>query len=513
MRPGWLQVIVSGCLGFLAACADEAPELRATRILRPPAVAPLDATSARDAGPLDDAAMGDGIGEDSRPSQDGAVEDSRPQPDVAPDVGPSPDTSPDAAGDVHPAPEVGPVLYPADRIHSPLSPAVVTRLRAIASADPTLHDDVFMKVGASTSVSRNFLHCLADPDVDLGAFEALRSTRDFFADGDASGGDPFSRASLAAKSGMSARWAIQGDPPPLVIEYGAIAPRFALVHYGTNDMGLGSTYESALFPFVDNLWTLVDTLIDLGVIPILATIQRRLDRPAADLWVPLYNGAIRAIAAGRQVPLVDMWLANETLPRFGLASDGLHSSTHPDGACRFDTDGLGYGMNHRNLQTLTALSRVEAAVLDAEAAEAGAEVLAGLGSPDAPFVIPRLPFADRRDTRDAPSDAFDTYPACGSSANEAGPEFVYRLETDAAVRLRISVHDLGSTDIDLHLLDETGVPEGCLARAHQFLEVRLDPGVHHLVLDTFVSSSGVERAGEYLLVVTECPPEDTSCGE
>jgi len=121
-----------------------------------------------------------------------------------------------------------------------------------------------------------------------------------------------------------------------------------------------------------------------------------------------------------------------------------------------------------------------------------------------------------------PSRRADRCPSstCGSPArifpatqNEEGPEFVYRLDLTRQTRLRATVHDFGTTDIDLHLLDGTGTPEGCVARHNGSIEATLAAGTWYFVLDTFVSSAGVERSGEYLLSVIERPAEDASCGD
>ncbi len=388
---------------------------------------------------------------------------------------------------------------------------MVARLRQVAAIDPALQDDVFMKVGASTTVSASFFKCFAGDDYDLGSHTALASTLDFFLGGDADGGDPFSRSSLAAKVGVSARWALAEDPSPLESEYLALAPRYALVHYGTNDMGLGTTYQSALFPFVENLWTIIDDLLAWGVVPSLATILRRLDRPAADLWVPTYNAVIAGLAQGRQIPLVDLWLAYETLDGYGLASDGLHSSAAPEGACHLTPSGLEYGYNTRNLHMLTLLSRLEAAVLDAEASDPPGPALDGLGTRDDPILIDALPFSDLRTTTTAFGQDLDRYSGCSSTADESGPEVVYRLDIATPTRLRMTVHDRGATDIDLHLLDETASEAGCLARNHQIIEATLNPGTYHVVLDTFVDD-GVPLSGEFIFSVLACPADDPSCG-
>jgi len=512
-----VSLVVSLVVFGLSACGDDLPTTVQASVSRAVPTQPGGTFGGADVGAPADASTGaDAVPADTATPPDSATPDVRPEDVVGPEDASGLDaTTPDtlAPDTTLPDPIGGPTPYPADRVQSPITPFVVQRLQAIAQRDPSLQDDVFMKVGASTTVSGSFLKCFAGNTVDFGAYPALESTRDFFISGTAGGTDPFSRTSLSAKSGVSARWAIDGDPPPLLIEYGATAPRFAFIHYGTNDMGLGSTYLSALYPFSENLWTIIDTLLDLGVIPILATIQRRLDRPAADLWVSTYNNVIRAIAKGRQVPLVDMWLANEDLPRHGLASDGLHSASDPDGPCLFDAGGLQYGMNNRNLQMLTVLSRLEAAILDGETADPPAPDSLAVGTVDDPISIDGLPFQDLRDTRVGPQAFFDRYPGCAATQNEEGPEFVYRLDLTRQTRLRATVHDLGTTDIDLHLLDGTGTPEGCIARHNGSIEATLDAGTYYLVLDTFVSGAGLERSGEYLLSLIECPAEDPTCGD
>jgi hypothetical protein len=503
----------------VAACGDaDAPRLRAFLSVRHPATSSApDGDGGATAGALDVAPMPDvGADEPGAEPDDGADLGAETSGDVMAggDLAGSdgePEANADVASDAEPGPGE-PDRYPEDRVLSPLSPGLVAGLQALAEADPTLSDDVFIKVGASTSVSGSFLKCFAGTAYDLGSHGALQSTRDFFAGGDAAGSDPFSRSSLAAKGGVSAGWALTGSPSPLEQELAAASPRFALVHYGTNDMGLGATYLSALFPFAENLWNIIDLLRDRGVIPVLATIQRRGDRASADLWVPTYNGVIRAIAQGRQIPLVDMWLANEGLPDHGLASDGVHSAVYPEGACILTDAGLRYGMNHRNLQVLTMLSRLEAAVLDGEASDPPQATLSGLGTPEDPVVIPALPFHDLRDTRSALSDTLDTYDGCGAPQDERGPEVIYALDVGVMTRVRVTVHDLGATDVDLHLLDETASTAGCLARHHQVLEATLQPGRWHLALDTFVSGGGTERSGEYLLSVVPCPADDPDCG-
>ena len=368
-----------------------------------------------------------------------------------------------------------------------------------------------MKVGASSTVSRNTLHCFAGERVDLAAHAGLEDTLNYFMAGDAGGSTPFDRVTVAARVGHSARWVIDGDPSPLDVEIEAIRPGLALVHYGTNDMGLGSTYMSAMHGFHEHMMTLITQLMDDGIVPVLTGISPRGDRASADLWVDAYNTVIRGMAQQHALPFIDLKHATLDLDGYGLSGDGIHLNRYPGGACILTEDGLEYGYNVRNLIMLEALDRMRRARDEGEVLDRNAPRLEGSGTYEAPFVISQLPFADSRDTRNSSTRRFDAYPAC-SDANEQGPEYVYRYETDRRVHLRAMVLDRGDVDIDLHLLDETATDRGCLARNHTHLELTLDPGVYHFVLDTFANRTG-EELGPYLFAVLECNEGDADCAE
>ena len=417
--------------------------------------------------------------------------------DVAPgnDAGqPDSGTAPDTAS----PPPPGPARYPAGRLHSPLTAAVVERLRAAAGS--ASRADVFAKVGDSITVSASFLRCFAGAQVDLGGRVSLRPTLDHFLVGDAAGGDPFARDSLAAGVGWSAGAVLSGDPRPLDSEVEALAPRFAVVMFGTNDIGQRNPDR-----YGDQLLSVIDALLAHGVVPLLSTVPARDDDPAAGREVEPYNALVRAAAQGRQVPLVDYHAALAGLPDHGLGPDGVHPTTYRPGgagrACVLTNEGLLAGYNVRNLVTLEALDRVRRALVEGEAPpDASAPALAGDGSPDAPFVIDHLPFADLRDTATSPWRRLQRYTGCSADQDESGPEWLYRLELDRRVLLRAVVADRGDIDIDLHLLAEAGGEADCLARAHTQLEAEAGPGVFWLALDTY-ASGGTEHSGEYLLAV------------
>ena len=114
-----------------------------------------------------------------------------------------------------------------------------------------------------------------------------------------------------------------------------------------------------------------------------------------------------------------------------------------------------------------------------------------------PVCEPRVWFEDARDTREALSDAIDSYPP--NELDESGPEFVYLFRVEQATRVTawIDFPEPEGVDIDVHLLAAID-PLELLARDHHALARVVEPGVYYLVLDTYVDA-GQELAGPYRL--------------
>lgn len=392
-------------------------------------------------------------------------------------------------------------VYPTDRTRSPITPHVAGNLRAIAAAG-SQQDRVFAKVGASATVSSNFLHCFASAEVDLGGRD-LRATVDWFLAGEAGGTNPYQRESEAATVGWSAGRVLLGDPSPLENEVAAVRPRFAVIMYGTNDIGLGD-----IAAYGAHLGGIADALIERGVIPVFTTIMPRDDSADADAWVPRYNLMMRAVAQARQVPLIDYHRELLPLPGHGLAADGIHPDVHRDGGargCVFTAEALQHGYNVRNLITLEMLDVLRQVVAEGAAAtDPAVRSIAGAGTAADPFAIDALPFVHGADTSASPSDAIDVYDGCAASQDESGAEYFYRLQLDQPTTIRAFLADAAGVDIDLHLLGGTGGAD-CIGRDHQVIVHALDAGTYYLALDSFVGG-GVEQAGQYHLVVMEEAP-------
>ncbi len=435
---------------------------------------------------------------------------SRPLPSVSDDtavVDSGPDSAVDTQDTAPPGPPYAPVLYGDDGIQSPITPFVADTLSALATAG---QPDVFMKVGASSTASQATLYCFAsDATTDLGASTDLADTLAFFRAGDAAGSTPFDRDTVAAVSGMNAGWAISGDPSPIGEEIAAIDPRLAVVHYGTNDMGLGTTHDSAMPGFYRNMTDLLDGLIDQGILPILTGISPRGDSASANEWAETYNALIRGLAQARQIPFIDLHLATWDLDGHGLSGDGLHLESYSGGPCVLTDEGLEHGYNVRNLIVLDALDRVQRVLDGEDPPDDDLPVLEGAGTFDDPFAIPGLPFTNARDSRDASQAELDEYTGCDYDADESGPEWIYELTLAERTAIRASVLDGEGVDIDLHLLDGTG-EDDCLSRSDRTLETTLDAGTYFFALDTYVSS-GEEQGGDFLFLVLTCDAGDADC--
>jgi hypothetical protein len=407
-------------------------------------------------------------------------------------------------------------LYPGDRTHSPINEFVRDNLASIRSLAPAAPADVFMKVGASSTVSPSTLYCFATDVIDLDVHETmLGPTLDFFLAGQAGDTTPFDRDTLAAEVGKTAGWAITGSPSPVEQELTAIhleGPSLALIHYGANDMEMALTYPEALPGYFANMSDLLDLLIDRGVVPVVFGLSRRLDQPGADDWVQTFNAVARGLAQARSTPFIDLRFALEQLPGYGLSGDGLHLESYELGACILDGEGLMHGYNIRNLIALELLDRMHAALVDEDFIfNESAPILLGEGHLDAPLEIPALPFADTRSTVDAPSLEFDEYTGCAAAADESGPENIYRLVLTEPTPIRAVVLDRAGVDVDVHLLDETASEAGCIARDDMMIEGTLLAGEYYFSLDTYVDGEGVEQSGEYTFLVLACEDGDTDC--
>jgi hypothetical protein len=108
--------------------------------------------------------------------------------------------------------------------------------------------------------------------------------------------------------------------------------------------------------------------------------------------------------------------------------------------------------------------------------------------PDATTCVGSFPFHDERDTSLEGEDAFDVYP-CKDTADESGPEIVYRVTTPGPGILSALIADDAGVDIDVHILSSFSA-NACLARDDVFTSAEVPAGESWIIADTYVSGSG-----------------------
>jgi hypothetical protein len=425
---------------------------------------------------------------------------------------------------------VGPVVYPGDRTHSPLDETLVRHLAEIVARGQG-RPQVFAKVGDSMTSGGSgvqgsqFLNCFGgvlegtvpwDINIHLGAFAALAPTVGYFLATPLGAESSWTRGSLAARVGATAGWAVRstaGAPSPLDQELAAITPGSAVVLFGANDLlDLGTS----TYPLVDlaeafevSLRGLVDHLLERGVLPVLSTVPPRWDHPVLARQVPAFAGVVRALAQGRQVPLIDF---NRELlalgpPAYGLGSDGVHPSVEAyDAFCHFDAASLAFGYTVRNLVTLQALDRLRLALGDpTDAPDPGAHRLAGAGTPGNPFLVESLPFGELRDLKASPGRATGAS-ACSPPAPAGSPEALYRLVLTRPTALRVLLLDGGPRALRLSLWTGS-TPDTCQRSHPSLLAATVPAGTYTLAVDAARPAGG----SLYSLSITECLPDDPAC--
>jgi hypothetical protein len=132
----------------------------------------------------------------------------------------------------------------------------------------------------------------------------------------------------------------------------------ALIMLGTNDVSATPPDQ-----YRSNLQRIVQTSIDMGVIPVISTIPKRVgfDGPVATV-----NQIVTETARGFDIPLWDYGSTMQNIPQNGLLDDGVHPNFPPgdfSAAADFNAVNLQYGYVIRNVTALYVLDAVWRQVL------------------------------------------------------------------------------------------------------------------------------------------------------
>ncbi len=225
--------------------------------------------------------------------------------------------------------------------------------------------DVFSKVGDSVTATHYFLRPVGVGGLQLHGYAYLQPVVSYFSQTPARTHNSFANDSVAARGGwttvevlnpaLNVPGVCQPGETPLACEYRVSRPSVALIMFGTNDV---ARIDTAVYQ--QNLQTIVQISIDMGVIPVLSTIPDNVAYPQLEARVLEFNSIIRRIARANGTPLWDYWQSMQSLPNYGISGDGYHPSLNPATGETgvFSDDGLRYGYNMRNLTALIVLDAI-----------------------------------------------------------------------------------------------------------------------------------------------------------
>lgn len=257
------------------------------------------------------------------------------------------------------APPGSPVVdIPPEPLGSPvvdLNSAVLRNARAIYQRGQQLGNfpNSFMKMGESNTGGTVYMCTFEWGKYDLGTYDELQPIVDWF-----NQTQSFCRTNMTAGNGFSTAtvldplWApadqCESNESPLVCEIRKSKPSYAFIYFGIADMGAITDDQ-----YRDNLNTIIRTLSNSGVIPILTTFP--MSEKFNDGKPQIFNKIIREVAADRRVPLIDLRIAVYNYVDHGTGEDGYHLSVRSVEETTFTGDELVYARTMRELLTLQIL--------------------------------------------------------------------------------------------------------------------------------------------------------------
>jgi hypothetical protein len=126
--------------------------------------------------------------------------------------------------------------------------------------------------------------------------------------------------------------------------------------------------------------------------------------------------------------------------------------------------------------------------------------------PPGVICVDAFPYTDANTTTGGAS-ALDAY-ACAPTADESGPEVVYRLTLDQDGFLAAGLRDLpAGVDVDVHLLEQLDA-DTCVDRGHWLAGALLPAGTWWVVVDSWVDAGGAVQDGGYTLDLGLTRPGD-----
>ncbi|GAB4517483.1 MAG: hypothetical protein OHK0046_24110 [Anaerolineae bacterium] len=243
---------------------------------------------------------------------------------------------------------------------TPIVPTISDAMREVYARGQAngMHSNVVTKVGDSNSAARPYLPPSFEVAYQLGIYTYLYPAVEHF-------GDSFRTGSIAAKVGLNGfsvfdpAWTnsdeCSANQYPLMCEYRVTRPTVALILFGPNDVRVLNTEQ-----FQQQMSRIVEETLELGVIPVLSTFSTNPE--SANYFQAIrFNLILLDVAAQYNVPIINMWAAARTLPRYGLVQDGAHLSATGRSVSLRGQESR-YGISLQNLVVLATLERIRQAI-------------------------------------------------------------------------------------------------------------------------------------------------------
>lgn len=222
------------------------------------------------------------------------------------------------------------------------------------------HSNVITKVGDSLSVSDKYLTIFAQEDYDLGPYDYLEDTLNYYAESTA-------EASVAAKIGLSTYvvfdplWAdkevCQPNESPIDCEYRIKQPSVAFILFGPNDVRSMNEVE-----YGEQMRMIVETTLERGIIPVVFTFSAD---PEVELWWQSVNFNVQLIQIAEEykIPVINLFAATRWMPDYGLDEDGIHLAHSGYFYLKLSNgDEAFYGVTLQNLLALRMLDEIRKTV-------------------------------------------------------------------------------------------------------------------------------------------------------
>lgn len=220
--------------------------------------------------------------------------------------------------------------------------------------------DVVVKVGDSNSAQDYYLTIISTGNYDLGPYDILRDTVDFF-------GNHIGTNEIAAQVGLNAFslfdpiWSpandCQPDETPLACDYRLNQPGIAVIMFGANDLRVLNSTQ-----YEEQLTAIVEYTLDQGIIPVLSTFIAPRDD---ERWFQVirFNNILIDIAESFSIPVVNLWSAARGLPNYGIGADRVHMTVSGGSMDLSEGHESTFGVTLQNLIVLHTLDVIRRDVL------------------------------------------------------------------------------------------------------------------------------------------------------